>query len=211
MITYDVIFMIGGTMDRQFEPQTVGERIKFLREKNGESQQKLGEILGLTQNAISKLENGDTSLTLENQIRIAEHYNVSHDYICTGRNNDSILTLLEKYLSLKYIFSHEGEKVTIPYPVLDIDKPLFDYLVRTAQAKNNKSMPDDIKELWIEREKKLFYESKKNNDFSNKEQVIPLPPELIYPDDDKKEWKQSDLLRELGNSLLSSSNNKQNN
>lgn len=90
-------------MDRQFEPQTVGERIKFLREKNGESQQKLGEILGLTQNAISKLENGDTSLTLENQIRIAEHYNVSHDYICTGRNNDSILTLLEKYLSLKYI------------------------------------------------------------------------------------------------------------
>lgn len=30
---YDVIFMIGGTMDRQFEPQTVGERIKFLREK----------------------------------------------------------------------------------------------------------------------------------------------------------------------------------
>lgn len=64
MITYNVIFMIGGTMDRQFEPQTVGERIKFLREKNGESQQKLGEILGLTQNAISKLENGDTSLTL---------------------------------------------------------------------------------------------------------------------------------------------------
>lgn len=72
-------------------------------------------------------------------------------------------------------------------------------------------MPYDIKELWIEREKKLFYESNKNNDFSNKEQVIPLPPELIYLDDDKKEWKQSDLLRELGNSLLSSSNNKQNN
>lgn len=131
--------------------------------------------------------------------------------IRTLRNNDSILTLLEKYLSLKYIISHEGEKVIIPYPVLDIDKPLFDYLVCTAQAKNVKYMPYDIKELWIEREKKLFYESNKNNDFSNKEQVIPLPPELIYPDDDKKEWKQSDLLRELGNSLLSSSNNKQNN
>lgn len=198
--------MIGDTMDKQFEPQTVGERIKFLREKNGESQQKLGEILGLTQNAISKLEKGDTALTLENQIRIAEYYNVSHDYICTGRNNDSILDLLSKYISLKYSTTQIGDKISISYPVLYIDKPLFDYLVRTAQANGDKYMPQDIKELWIQREKKHFYDSNKNNDFTKKESVIPLPPELIYPDDEMQDWNQSDLLRELNNSLVNTTN-----
>ncbi len=200
--------MSGGVMDKKFEPQTVGERIKFLRKKNGESQQKLGEILGLTQNAISKLENGDTALTLENQIRIAEHYNVSHDYICTGSNSDSILELLTKYISLRYTAVSYGDKVSIPYPVLYIDKPLFDYLVRSAQADSDKYMPQDIKELWIQREKKEFYESNKKNDFTFKESVVPLPPDLICPDVEKEDWKQSDLLRELNASLYSTASKK---
>ena len=58
------------------EPKTVGERIKYLREKKGESQEKLGEAIGLSQNSISKLEKGETQLTLENQINIAKHFNV---------------------------------------------------------------------------------------------------------------------------------------
>ena len=38
--------------------ETVSEGIKYLREKKQESQEKLGEAIGLSQNSISKLEKG---------------------------------------------------------------------------------------------------------------------------------------------------------
>ena len=57
-------------MSNATEPKTVGERIKYLREKNKESQEKLGEAIGLSQNSISKLEKGETQLTLENHIQL---------------------------------------------------------------------------------------------------------------------------------------------
>ncbi|MBO4914161.1 MAG: helix-turn-helix transcriptional regulator [Oscillospiraceae bacterium] len=191
--------MKGDIMDSNLVPKTVGERIKSLREKAKESQKELGELLGLTQNAISKLENGDTALTLENQIRIAEHYNVSHDYLCTGRNNDTILELLSKYISLGYTTVSEGQEISITYPVMKIDKHLFAYLVRTSQACNNEFMPEEVKERWIQLETSLFYEANKNNDFSEKECIVPLPPKFILPDDQKNTWRQADLLRELHN------------
>ncbi|MBV7273752.1 helix-turn-helix transcriptional regulator [Clostridiaceae bacterium UIB06] len=191
-------------MDNNFEPKTVGERIKYLREKKGESQEKLGEAIGLSQNSISKIEKGETQLTLENQCSIAEHFNVSHDYICTGKDNDSILALLEKYIFLKYIHYSSGNE-NIDYPVLSIDKVYFDYLVRTAKAKSDRYMPEDVRELWIEREIKNFYDSNKENTFSESETVVPLPQQLIYPDEQKDDWKQSDLLREINKQLLDSS------
>lgn len=179
----------------------VGKRIKSLREKRGESQKELGKILGLTQNAISKLEQGKTALTFENQIRIAEHYNVSHDYLCIGRNSDSMLDLLQKYISLDFLKTTLGiEKMK--YPVININKILFDYLLRTAQANNADYMPNDIREIWIEREIELFNESNKTNDFLKIKTFVPVPPKLICPDDKKNTWKQSDLIRELSTYLF---------
>lgn len=93
------------------KPETVGERIKYLREKKQESQEKLGEAIGLSQNSISKLEKGETQLTLENQYSLAKHFNVSHDYLITGKDNDSLLMLLEKYISLDYSTISEGESI----------------------------------------------------------------------------------------------------
>ena len=191
--------------------KSIGERIKQLREKKGESQTKLGEIIGLSQNAISKIEKGDTQLTLENQFSIAEHFNVSHDYLCTGKDNDSILKLLEKYISLKYQNISNGEKEKFLYPVLSINKVYFDYLVKIANAKRVSDMPDDIRELWVEKEETVFYTHNKKNDFSVSESIVPLPQSLIYPDDEKAEWKQSDLLREMNNLLLENAKSTNNN
>jgi len=184
------------------EPKTVGERIKYLREKKGESQEKLGEAIGLSQNSISKLEKGETQLTLENQINIAKHFNVSHDYLCIGVRNDSILTLLEKYVYLKYENISDGLE-SFDYPVLQINKVFFDYLVSSARVYNLKGIPDDVREMWIKKVTNTFYEYNKKNCFTESETVIPLPQQLFYPDEQKSDWKQTDLLREMNKQLLS--------
>jgi transcriptional regulator with XRE-family HTH domain len=192
-------------MINNITPQTVGERIKFLREKNNESQEKLGEAIGLSQNSISKLEKGDTQLTLENQCSLVKHFNVSHDYLISGKDNDSMLVLLERYVSMDYSNISEGG-TTLECPVLRINKILFNYLIRTARAKQDKYLPDDIKKAWIEREISSFYELNANNKFTESESVVPVPQKLIYPDEKKADWKQSDLLREMNKELLDGSN-----
>ena len=184
-------------------PKTIGERIKILREKNKESQEKLGEAINLSQNSISKLEKGETQLTLENQCNLVKHFNVSHDYLITGKDTDSILSLLEKYVSLEYSRVSNGE-TSLEYPVLRINKVLFDYLIRTAKAKQDNYLPNEIKLAWIEREINSFYESNKNNPFSEYESVIPIPQNLIYPYEDKDTWKQTDLLHAMNRELLES-------
>lgn len=191
------------------EPISVGERIKNLREEKGESQEKLGEAVGLSQNSISKLEKGITNLTLENLCNMAEHFNVSIDYICTGKNSDSILMLLEKYISLDYSELSEGEDIHLKYPVLRIKRYFFDYLMKKATAQKDKYLPNDVKEMWIEKETKNFYEQDKNDSYSESASVVPIPPQLIYPDESKNDWKQSDLLRELNKFLMDSTNNEQ--
>lgn len=183
----------------------VGERIKNLRVKKGESQEKLGETIGISQKSVSNIENGITPLALDIQIKIAEHYNVSHDYLCTGKDSDSILNLLEKYVSLKYTNLSNGLE-SFNYPVLEINKVFFDYLIRSARAQNEKYMDDDVREIWVEKEINKFYERNKNNSFTESESVVPLPQQLIYPDEHKSEWKQTDLLREINKQLLDISN-----
>ena len=192
-------------MNKKETPKTVGERIKDLREKKQESQEKLGEAIGLSQNSISKLEKGETQLTLENQYSLAKHFNVSHDYLITGKDNDSLLILLEKYVSLDYSTISEGE-TTLECPILKIDKVLFNYLIRTAKARHDKYIPEDIKQAWIEREIISFYKLNETNQFNESEEVVPVPEKLIYPDENKSEWKQSDLLREMNKELLDNSN-----
>lgn len=192
-------------MNKKETPKTVGERIKYLREKKQESQEKLGEAIGLSQNSISKLEKGETQLTLENQYSLAKHFNVSHDYLITGKDNDSLLILLEKYVSLDYSTISEGE-TTLECPILKIDKVLFNYLMRTAKARHDKYIPEDIKQAWIEREIISFYKLNETNQFNESEEVVPVPEKLIYPDENKSEWKQSDLLREMNKELLDNSN-----
>lgn len=191
-------------MSNATEPKTVGERIKYLREKNKESQEKLGEAIGLSQNSISKLEKGETQLTLENQCSLVKHFNVSHDYLISGKDNDSMLVLLEKYVSMDYSSISEGD-TTLECPIMRIDKVLFNYLIRIARAKQDKYLPNDLKQAWIEREISNFYELNKKNNFIESEKIIPVPEKLIYPDKTKDSWKQSDLLRELNKELLDSS------
>lgn len=177
-------------------PKTVGERIKQLRKNKGESQAKLGEVIGLSQNSISKLENNETQLTLENQCNLVKHFNISHDYLITGKDNNSLLTTLTNFISMKYNdFSVESN--TYYCPSLVINKALFDYIKTKASAENIENMSPETKKTWIDEAVKNFYEI--NGEEASKEsiEIIPLPQNLLFPDDNRKDWKQSDLIREM--------------
>lgn len=84
-------------------------------------------------------------------------------------------------------------------------KVYFNYLMRIARAKQDKYLPNDLKQAWIEREISNFYELNEKNNFIESEKIIPVPEKLIYPDKTKDSWKQSDLLQELNKELLDSS------
>jgi transcriptional regulator with XRE-family HTH domain len=53
------------------------EKLKFLREKHGYSQQTVADALSMSQNTYSLLETGKTKLDVERLILIAEFYKIS--------------------------------------------------------------------------------------------------------------------------------------
>jgi transcriptional regulator with XRE-family HTH domain len=183
-------------MDYENYKKQVGTRIKGLREKNRESQIKLGEAIGLTQNSISKIENGDVELRLEHQLRIAEHYHVSHDYICTGADNNTLLDTLNKYIRLGYHSTQIGDLEHYTIPKIEINKTFFNYLKQSARAHKDGYIPEEIKRDWLNKEIQNFYDFIDNSTANEYVSFIPLPDNLLWPDDKKSEWNQKDLLRE---------------
>ena len=57
------------------------DRVRALRKAMNLNQQELGEALGLSQKAISTIESGHTSTTIEKLILLAKFFEVSTDYL----------------------------------------------------------------------------------------------------------------------------------
>ena len=87
----------------------IGERINKLLSDKKETQKELGEKIGLSQSAISKIIRNVSDLTISNLLAIAEHFNVSPEYILTGSDNEPLLSLLNNYISLYYSTLNLGE------------------------------------------------------------------------------------------------------
>ena len=56
-------------------------RVRALRKQKKLNQQELGEALGMAQTAISNIENGARTTTIEKLILLAEFFDVSTDYL----------------------------------------------------------------------------------------------------------------------------------
>lgn len=67
--------------------QFFSKRIYNLRKHRGLSQKELGEAVGLSHKAISTIESGARSTTIEKLILLADFFQVSTDYLL-GRNDD---------------------------------------------------------------------------------------------------------------------------
>lgn len=64
-----------------FTREKFGARLRELRQKNGEKQDELAELLEVSKSQISEMENGNKTTTLEKFALICEHYKVSADYL----------------------------------------------------------------------------------------------------------------------------------
>ena len=67
------------------------DRIKGLRNKKGITQGKLGEILGVSQNAISLIEKGTNNPTIQQVEELSKFFNVSADYLLFGVENIELI------------------------------------------------------------------------------------------------------------------------
>lgn len=63
-----------------------GERLKMLREKAGVSQQKIADIVDLTQQAVGKWENNKAEPDLTTVAKLADFFDCSTDYLL-GKTN----------------------------------------------------------------------------------------------------------------------------
>ena len=61
--------------------QLFSQRVFELRKKHGLSQKELGEAVGLSHKAISTIESGARSTTIEKLILLANFFHVSTDYL----------------------------------------------------------------------------------------------------------------------------------
>lgn len=181
------------------QEKEIATRIKNLRKKNFETQKKIAEAIGIKQDSISKIEQGTMNVTMKNLIAIAKHYHVTCDYICFGNDANTILNLLNRYMKLQFSRVSFGEE-NLTCPEIKISKIYFDFLIQSAYANANDILPKKLKEQWLKSAKDNFYEEI-DNESQQYVTVIPVPGNLIFPNDNRKDWKQSDLLREIDHYL----------
>lgn len=68
----------------------LGTIIKRLREQHDISQKELADIIGITKQSLSVFEKGTSAPSLETLIKIANHFNVSTDYLLGRTDNPEI-------------------------------------------------------------------------------------------------------------------------
>lgn len=71
-----------------FSKELFGQRLTEARQKNHETQERLGQVLGIGKTQVSQIENGAAATTLERLALICEHYHVSAEYLL-GLTDDS--------------------------------------------------------------------------------------------------------------------------
>ncbi len=86
--------------------KAVGERLKQVRIENNLKQSEMAEILGLGRTIISTMEKGDSSPTLQSLFILKEKFNISIDWLISGKtgmehipgNEEATFKLLIYYL-----------------------------------------------------------------------------------------------------------------
>ena len=185
-------------LDFEKEKKKIGERIREIRKNKGINQKQLAEMLSISQDSVSKIEQGKVSLSFEYQLIIAKAFNISHDFLCTG-NVDAPLDTIKKYISFRYKKILLGEMPYI-YPVLEINKGLYTFLTHCAKAEYDKTIPENIKKQWIEFEEEQF-EKNIEKETTKPISIIPIPDSLIFSGSNDDTKFSMNLLRKI-NSLI---------
>lgn len=86
---------------------TIGEKIKYLRQKNDVTQEKLAEYLGITYQSVSKWENGNGMPDISLVVPLANFFGVSLDELF-DRDADMQAAEIEGYMEKSGEFSNKG-------------------------------------------------------------------------------------------------------
>ena len=84
---------------------TTNERVKAVRKSLGLTLEKFGEKIGIKKAAVSKIENGENSLTDSNLKSICREFNVDYMWLTTGNGemfvntDDAALTMIDNIMS----------------------------------------------------------------------------------------------------------------
>jgi len=70
-----------------FSRKLFSDRLKELRKSNNIRQKELGDIIGISESAVSYLEKGKRSPSIEAVVAIADYFGVSLDYL-VGRSDN---------------------------------------------------------------------------------------------------------------------------
>lgn len=70
-----------------FSKEIFSKRLFEIRKQHNLNQLQLGKIVGLTQMAISRIENAERAASIEVLDKLADYFNISLDYL-VGRSND---------------------------------------------------------------------------------------------------------------------------
>lgn len=104
---------------------TTGKRIKDLRKKKGLNQEDLGKIIGLTDSAISSIETERSEIKSEDAIKLSKYFNVSLDYLLTGKEEISTITNEEQAV-IELYRKDEQIRDTLQ-SILDLKKKVINY------------------------------------------------------------------------------------
>lgn len=70
----------------------IGKRIVIIRESMNMSQTKFAELVDISVNFLSQIENGNRGLSGETTARISEKTGFSTDYILLGKTGDNVIS-----------------------------------------------------------------------------------------------------------------------
>lgn len=169
----------------------IGQRIKELRESQNLSQKDLATEINSYQSTISQYEYGTKGIPVEHLVKLADYFNVSCQFLCTGEDSNNKLAMLKKYIHLKYCECPVDDSQQ-EYLVLSINKSLINYLYQVAQSEHIPNLPDKAREAWYQEMEKEFNSSYMHNQDSIS--FIPFPSENISTDNSPNKWHQQELL-----------------
>ena len=162
-------------MDVDTSAKIIANRIKELRKNNNETQCDLAIALNCNQNNISKIERG-MCLTSSNLIAIANHYGVSMDYLCGEECGRDVLETLTQNIrvSCSHFQTSVNDHIKQEIPILEISRPLYDYLLQIAMANGNDMIPVPVKEHWVQLETQNFRKQIQENKNLDYKVFVPM-------------------------------------
>src|SRR5262245_30799211 len=115
--------------------QTLGHRLKKLREEHGINQEDLAKVLDLDRTALSLIENDKRSLKVEQLVKISKFMNISTDELLNLES--PVEVILEREVNTSIEEKPPSIRISVPAKNLKKFKEVLLYILSRVGAKPN--------------------------------------------------------------------------